>query len=171
MNTTELLTDAFGRVRELVTMATDGLGAAELAYRPDPDANSIAWLTWHLTRVQDDHVSELAEKEQAWTSENWFDRFAMPFQPAATGYGHSSDDVALVAPEGPEMLRGYHEMVSDRTLEYLAGIGPSDLGRIIDESWNPPVTVGVRLVSVISDNLQHAGQARYVRGMIERTLR
>jgi hypothetical protein len=38
---------------------------------------------------------------------------------------------------------------------------------VVDASWDPPVTLGVRLVSVISDDLQHAGQAAYLRGMIE----
>lgn len=170
MDTTDILSNAFDRVRELVTMAIQGSDAPALAYRPEPGANSIAWLTWHLTRVQDDHVSEIAGREQAWTSEGWFERFGLPFAPAATGFGHSSQEVAQVSPQGPELLAGYHQTVFDRTLAYLADTNPGDLTRIIDESYDPPVSVGVRLVSVISDNLQHAGQARYVRGIVERTL-
>jgi hypothetical protein len=38
----------------------------------------------------------------------------------------------------------------------------------VDDYWDPPVTLGVRLVSVISDDLQHAGQAAFIRGVIDR---
>lgn len=170
METADILSDAFGRVREIVTSVTTGLDAAALAYRPEPDANSIAWLTWHLTRVQDNHVSDITGQEQAWTDQDWFERFALPFPETATGFGHSSEEVARISPSGPELLAAYHQAVSERTLAYLAEIDAAELGRVIDESYDPPVTVGVRLVSVISDNLQHAGQARYLRGIVERTL-
>ena len=36
---------------------------------------------------------------------------------------------------------------------------------MVDEHWDPPVTAGVRLVSVIGDALQHLGQAAYVKGL------
>jgi hypothetical protein len=38
----------------------------------------------------------------------------------------------------------------------------------VDDYWDPPVTLGVRLVSIISDDLQHVGQAAFIRGVIER---
>jgi hypothetical protein len=168
MNTAEVLIDAFGRIRQLVEKSVEGLSPEDLTYRPDPAANSIAWLTWHLTRIQDDHVGEIVASEQAWTAAGWADRFGLPFDVAATGYGHSSEDVAAVRPQNPDLLIGYHEAVWSNTMTYLGAMGPNDLDRIIDESYDPPVSVGVRLVSVISDNIQHGGQARYVRGMLER---
>jgi hypothetical protein len=168
MHVREILTEAYGRIRSLVDQATEGLDSEALAFRPEADSNSIAWLVWHLTRIQDDHVSEIAGREQGWISEEWYARFGMPANPSNTGYGHTSEQVAGVRPEGPEVLQGYHHAVSDRTLEYLTTIDADELDRIIDDSYDPPVSVGVRLVSVVSDNLQHAGQARYVRGIIDR---
>lgn len=168
MHTREVLADAFTRIREVVHAATDGLDADGLAYRPEPDANSIAWLVWHLTRIQDDHVAEIAGREQAWTDEGWHVALGLPFAPTDTGFGHTSQQVAEVQPRGPEPLVGYHEAVIDRTLAYLATVEPDDLDRVIDRSWDPPTTMGVRLVSVLSDNLQHAGQARYLRGIVDR---
>jgi hypothetical protein len=168
LHTRDVLADAFGRIREVLHQAAEGLDRQGLAFRPEAHANSIAWLGWHLTRIQDDHVSEIAGREQAWISEGWYGRFGMPPDPSNTGYGHSSVQVAGVRPEGPGVLLGYHDAVSDRTLGYLATIDAEELDRIIDRSYHPPVSVGVRLVSVISDNLQHAGQARYVRGIVDR---
>jgi hypothetical protein len=167
VRTDELLIDSFGRVHELVGRIVDGLGPDELAFRPDAGANTIAWLIWHLTRVQDDHIADAAGRPQVWTAQGWADRFGLPFDDDATGYGQSPDEVArVVAP--PDLLVGYHEAVHRLTLEYVTGIGEAELDRIIDERWDPPVSVGVRLVSVIGDALQHAGQAAYVRGLAER---
>ena len=168
MQTGEVLTDAYSRVRELVHQSVEGLDGEGLAFRPEPDANPIGWLVWHLTRIQDDHLSEIAGREHAWTTAGWAESFGMPADPGNTGYGHSSEQVAEVRPEGPAVLLGYHDAVADRTLEYLATVDAEELDRIIDRSYDPPVSVGVRLVSVISDNLQHAGQARYLRGIIDR---
>lgn len=164
MQAQEVLADAYARIRG----AVEGLDHHGLTYRPDADANSIAWLAWHLTRIQDDHVAEIAGREQAWTAEGWYESFGLPFGPADTGYGHTSDEVGAVRPDTPDLLQGYHDAVAERTLAYLASIDAHELNRVIDRSYDPPVTVGIRLVSVIGDDLQHAGQARYLRGLVER---
>ncbi|MBW3602669.1 MAG: DinB family protein [Actinobacteria bacterium] len=168
METSEVLSDAFERVREGVRRVTEGLDAAALAHRPDPDANSIAWLVWHSTRIQDDHVSQIAGQGQTWITDGWADRFDLPLDPADTGFGHSSGQVGAVVAGGPDLLVGYHEAVARRTLRYVATLDAAELDRIVDDRWDPPVSVGVRLVSVIADGLQHLGQAGYVRGMVER---
>lgn len=164
----EVMVEAYGRIAEIVRRAVDGLDADGLAFRPDPDANSIAWLVWHLTRIQDHHVSQLAGRDQAWIADGWAGRLGMSADPEDTGYGHTSTQVAAVRPAGQEALIGYHGAVAARTAEYLATLDGDELDRIADRSYDPPVTVGVRLVSVLSDNLQHAGQARYLRGIIDR---
>ncbi len=166
MRTAELLADAFARIREVVHQVSEGLSAEQLAYRPGPDANSIGWLIWHLTRVQDDHVSEVAGAEQAWTSAGWADRFALPFGREATGWGQSSAEVGAVQVASPDLLTGYHDAVHAQTLAFLATVTDASLDAIVDERWDPPVSLGVRLVSVICDDLQHVGQAAYLRGIL-----
>ncbi|MGH3448658.1 MAG: mycothiol transferase [Nocardioidaceae bacterium] len=168
MTSADLLNDAFERVRRTVHLAVSDLTPEQLAYRPDADANSIAWLVWHLTRIQDDHIADAAGIPQVWTSAGWDDRFGLPFDQQDTGYGHDTADVAAVAPESGEHLIGYHDAVHDQTISYVRDLTDADLPRIVDERWDPPVTLGVRLVSVIGDNMQHAGQAAYVRGLVER---
>jgi Protein of unknown function (DUF664) len=164
----DLLMDAFGRIRALVHGVVEGLEPAKLALRVEDDANTIAWLVWHLTRVQDDHVADVAGADQAWTANGWADRFGLPFDVADTGFGHSPDDVAQVRVDDPDLLAGYHDDVHARTVKYLQTVTPQDLDRVVDEAWDPPVTLGVRLVSVIGDDLQHVGQAAFVRGIVER---
>ena len=160
--------DAFERIQGVTHRAVEGLSPEFLHFRPDGQANSIAWLVWHLTRIQDDHIATAAGTEQRWTDAGWYERFALPFDPADFGYGHSSDDVAAVRVPAGDLLLEYHDTVHEQTVRFVDPLTPPDLDRIVDERWDPPVTLGVRLVSVISDNLQHAGQAAYVRGLAER---
>jgi uncharacterized damage-inducible protein DinB len=157
-----LLVDAFNRVRELVEELADGLTEDDATFRPAPGANTVGWLLWHLARVQDDHVAGLAAVEQAWP--HWRERFGLPFSDWATGYGQSPDEVAAVRVSG-ELLAGYHADVHALTLAYLESITADELARVVDTHWDPPVTAGVRLVSVVGDVLQHLGQAAYVRGL------
>jgi uncharacterized damage-inducible protein DinB len=168
MTSAELLADAFGRIRRAVHQAVDGLTAEQLAFRVDPGANSIAWLVWHLTRIQDDHVAGVAQAEQVWTARGWVERFGLPFDPRDTGYGHQAGEVAAVRVDSGELLAGYHDAVHEQSIRYVERLGDADLARIVDRSWDPPVTLGVRLVSVIADDLQHAGQAVFVRGILLR---
>ena len=165
MDFNDLLVDAFGRIHDAVHGAVTGASGATLAYRPDAEANSIAWLVWHLTRIQDDHVADVAGVEQRWTADGWYERFALPFPPEAHGYGHTSADVGQVDVDGA-LLRGYYDAVHDVTIGYVGGLDASALDRIVDERWDPPVSLGVRLVSVVADDLQHVGQAAYVRGLL-----
>ena len=167
MRSADLLADAFGRIREVVHEAVDGLPADRLVVRPDGQANSIAWLIWHLTRVQDDHVADAARSQQAWMAGGWAARFGLPFDVADTGYGHGPGEVAAVRVASGELLTGYHDAVFEQTTRYVRGLADADLDRVVDKRWDPPVTLGVRLVSVISDDLQHAGQAAYLRGLSE----
>jgi hypothetical protein len=161
----QILIDAFGRVRGLVTDLTDGLSDEVATYRPDPGANSIAWLIWHLTRGQDHQVADLAQLEQVWP--RWRERFGLPFDKWATGYGQGPKDVAAVRVSG-DLLGEYHRDVHELTLRYLDGLTAQELDRIVDTRWDPPVTAAVRLVSVIGDTMQHLGQAAYVRGLAQR---
>ena len=168
MECKDLLIDAFGRINNSMHLCLAGLTPDQLVYRPDEQANSIAWLAWHLTRVQDDHVSDLAGRPQAWVAEGWHARFDRPADAADTGFGHTVDQVEAVRPASARILLDYFDVVHLSSLEYLREIRSNDLDRVLDEpQWDPRPTVGVRLVSVVDDCLEHAGQIAYVRGLLE----
>jgi uncharacterized damage-inducible protein DinB len=163
-----VLTDAFDRIREAVHEVVDDLTPELLDRQPAGGTNTVSWLVWHLTRVQDDHVAGAAGLEQVWSGQGWHERFGLTLPPFDTGYGHAPHDVAAVRVTDGRLLTGYHDAVHAQTIRYLAGLKAVDLDRIVDEAWTPPVTLGVRLVSVVADDLQHVGQAAYVRGMLGR---
>jgi uncharacterized damage-inducible protein DinB len=166
-STSELFLDAFGRVRDTVHDALDGLPIEGVTFRPDRSANSVGWLVWHLARVQDDHVTGVAGVEQRWTAEGWDTRFALPFDRLETGYGQDADEVGAVVADAA-LLVAYYDAVHSATEEYVRTLGDADLDRVVDTRWDPHVTLGVRLMSVVADDLEHAGQAAYVRGLFER---
>ncbi|MEU5591904.1 DUF664 domain-containing protein [Streptomyces sp. NPDC020298] len=165
MHARDILIDGFGRIQEEVHAVLDGLGPDELHARPDPAANSVAWLVWHLTRVQDDHVADAFDLDQVWLSQGWEKRFGLDLPRHDTGYGHSPAKVAKVRVDAADLLTGYYDAVHEQTLGVLRDLPAKDLERIVDERWDPPVSLGARLVSVLSDDLQHIGQAAYARGL------
>ncbi|MDQ1722914.1 MAG: hypothetical protein QOI26_2648 [Pseudonocardiales bacterium] len=165
----QLLVDGYDRIRQVVEETVTGLSPAQLAFAPEPGSNSIGWLVWHLTRIQDDHVADVAGAEQVWTAGGWYEEFALPFDSSETGYGQRPEQVNAVRPRSAQMLIDYHQAVFERSRQFLAGLSEFDLARVVDDSWDPPVTLGVRLVSVLSDDLQHAGQAAYLKGLLSRT--
>jgi len=166
VDVTALLLDLYGRVPPLVDEVVDGLTLAQVLERPTPDANPIAWLVWHMARVQDAQISELIERDQLWVTDGWAPRFGLEPDPSNHGYGHTSADVAKVRPEAPSVLLEYLAAADGRTRTMLESCTADGLNRVVDRSFDPPVTLGVRLISVADDCLQHTGQAAYVRGLL-----
>jgi len=166
MDTASLLLELYGRIPPLAAHAVDGLNDEQLIRAPEPGANTVGWLVWHLARVQDHHVAELLATEQVWVGGDWARRTGLEPDPSNTGYGHSAEEVASVRPESPEVLLDYLHEVQGRTTAMLERLAPDELDRVVDERWDPPVTLGVRLVSIADDSLQHAEQAAYVRGLL-----
>lgn len=161
-----LLLEFYGRVPPIAEGAVDGLTADQLVMAPAPGANTIGWLVWHLTRVQDHHVAELFDAQQIWTTGDWAARCGLEPDPSNTGYGHGPEEVLSVRPDAPDALLGYLGAVHERSCRLLEGVSPDELDRVVDSRFDPPVTMGVRLVSIADDCLQHGGQAAYVRGLL-----
>ncbi len=164
MSANALLVDGFGRIREVVHDVLDGLTQEDLDFRLDGSANSIGWLVWHLTRVQDDHIAGVAGLEQVWLAQGFQERCGLPLDPADIGYGHDRDQVAVVR-LSRDLLSSYHDATYEQTTSFLGSLSDADFATIVDRRWDPPVTMAVRLVSVLADDLQHAGQAAFIKGL------
>jgi len=164
---TALLVDAFDRLPDLAREAVAGLDVDALTWRPDPRANTLAWLVWHTARGQDAQVADLAGTDQAWTADGWDGRADLPFPADEIGYGQDPEEVGRVRLDA-DLLVGYLEAVTLRTRGFLEGLDEGRLDDVVDEAWDPPVTVGARLVSILEDCVQHVGQAAYLRGLLDR---
>jgi len=165
----QLITDLFLRISQALEQALEGLSVEDLNQRPRPDCNSIGWLAWHLTRSHDRNLSELAGEEQLWTRDGWLARFGRAADPAETGFGHSVEDAAAFQSPGRQLLLEYHRAVVERLKHYVSStLSETELER---ESYSPTFgntrIVRARLAGVISEGLQHVGQAAYVRGLLK----
>lgn len=164
----EVLEDGYNRIPEFLENVLTGLSREELDWQPRQDCNSIGWLVWHLTRQQDAQVSSLMGEEQLWTKEKWHSRFNRPADPEDMGFGHTPEQVeAFQSPDARTFLE-YNRAVVNRTKQYFLNLSKEDLDQELDEPWfQPTPTVGVRLISILDDSVKHAGQAAYVRGLIQ----
>ena len=164
-----LITDFFVRIAEELERVLNGLTMDELNQMPNSDGNSIGWLAWHLTRSHDRNISELAGEKQLWIKDNWHARFNRAPDPTETGVGHSSEDIAAFrSPDGKTLLE-YHRAVLEIAKRYISGtLSETDLKREVESpTLRNVATVRVRLVGIISEGLQHVGQAAYVRGLLQ----
>jgi len=168
MDAAALLVEVYGRLPHLAHEAVDGASLDELTTPPATGANTIAWLVWHSARVLDDHVGDVMGTEQLWSEGIWPARYGLEPDPSDTGYGHTAAQVLAVRPASPADLTGYLDEVQAHSVAWLTTLTAGDLDRIVDTRWDPPVTLGVRLVSVADDCLQHLGQAAYARGLLGR---
>ena len=161
----QLLLNVFERASVILEKALEGLTQDDLNYLPNQDCNSIAWLTWHLTRVQDSAISSLIGKEQLWIVEKWYSKFSRNPDPNDRGNGHNSEDVSNFQSPDSKTLLEYYYAVLKQTKEYIDKLSIVELGREIDNPRNP--TVGLRLAGIINDNIQHVGQIAYLHGMLK----
>lgn len=164
MKINEFTADALERVHVFMALAFDDLTQEQLWYRPAPEANSIAWVGWHLTRGLDRRVSDMDRGEQTWIEGRWFDKFGLPPNPTDYGIGHTKEQVDTVRPPDCATILGYYDAVYQRALAFLASPEADDHDRVLEDSGN---TVAVEMVGMVAGNLQHIGQVGYIRGLIE----
>ena len=81
MEAAGLVVDALDRVCAMVREALKDLTPEELLAPPKPH---IAWLAWHIARVQDVNFAGLLDRPQLWIADGWHRRFNMPPDPETT---------------------------------------------------------------------------------------
>jgi len=170
MTTLEMLIDVLSRSRERFDRAFDGVTLEQANTRPAPDLapriDSLTWLAWHTAREQDLQIAALAGAPEVWTSQGWVDRFNLDLPRDSMGYGHTPEEAARVHVTDLSLLLGYLDQATEATIAYVRSLTPDVLNDVIDTHWTPYVTRGVRVVSIIDDAAQHAGQAAYIQGML-----
>lgn len=167
MEAAGLVSDALGRVGQMVRVALKDLSPEEMLAPPKPH---IAWLAWHIARVQDTNFSGLLDRPQLWIADGWHRRFAMPPDPRDYGSGHrqTCEQVDAFTCTDKPLLLAYHDAVFEQTKNYLATVANADLNRVLNEpQYSPLPTLSIRLASVINCNTRHAGQIEYLRGLVK----
>src|SRR5690625_791111 len=159
MDARDILTDAASRPLAAIRAVAELITPGNLNAHPGGHDNSIAWLLWHMGREIDVQVAHLAGTEELWTASGYAEQLGITEE--GIGYGHTPAQARAVTARDPHPLLDYLTAATAALQEYLASLDPSALGEVIDSDWDPPVTRGTRLVSIIDDAAQHAGQVGY----------
>lgn len=165
MNVADILADAASRVPAQAASVLAGISQETLHAMPN-GANSIAWLIWHAARQLDLQLADLTSQPQVW-EDGWSERLGVPRGSKEIGFGDGPDDVEALRIADPEALEAYLKEAVDAYVAYVRTLSETDLDVVIDTSWDPHVTRGVRLVSLVDDATVHLGQAAYARGVVE----
>lgn len=167
MDSTDLFVDAAHRPLDTVGTVLAGIDTEALHARPLGRGNSIAWLVWHAGRQMDAQLAHLATTDQVWTAGDWATRLGIDRGPREIGFGDTAEKVAALKVADPDLLQDYYRTVTGALTDYVAGLSPADLDQVVDTHWDPPVTRGARLISIIDDAVTHVGQAAYARGLVQ----
>lgn len=165
MDAIEVLSE-FARRPIEAAQALPNLSPEQLTTHPANHPNSVAWLLWHTGREVDVQLSHLCGAVELW--EGYRQRFGLGDLGDTIGYGHSAEEASGILVSHHSLLVEYVEATLNALIDYVGGLTETELDEIIDESWDPPVSRGARLVSIIDDAAQHLGQAAYVAGALTR---
>ena len=164
----EMLSGAYAGVLRTLEYTLEGLSVADINWQPKPDCNSIGWLAWHPTRFQDMQISDFMGEEQLWIKDGWYKKWGRKADPKESGGGMKPTDLAKFKSPDAKTVLGYHKAVLERSQKYFPTMKKAALDKVMEGlPFKPPPTVGAMLIIILSDSLQHAGQASYVRGMLQ----
>ena len=166
MDARNVLCEAANRPAAEAKALIDTLPEGALNAHAGGHTNSIAWLLWHAGRQMDAQLAQLNGEPQVWHSQGFNSRFNLGELGDTVGYGHTAEQARAVVVEDAALLVEYLGATTAALSEYIAGLSEADLDDVIDTSWTPHVTRGVRLVSMIDDAAQHVGQAAYAAGIL-----
>lgn len=143
--------------------ALEDLTPMEVRWQPTLHTNHIAWLVWHMARVEDAWVSRLRRGPQVWKADGWADRFRMA--PVSAGNGQTIEEVRAL-PESPLTdLMAYCDAVRAVTHQYLQQATDADLSRQYPRPRGGTVTGSWVLGHLLVEESQHLGQVALLRGM------
>ncbi len=165
MNAAELLVEFASRPLD-AARALPRLSPEQLNSHPAGHPNSIAWLLWHSGREVDVQVAELTGGAGVW--EQYRERFGLGEVGESLGYGHTREQAAAVRVEDHQLLIDHLGAALTSLQDCARGLPEEELDEVVDDSWDPPVTRGVRMASIIDDAIAHVGQAAYAAGALTR---
>ena len=165
MSVKEFIREAMQLTRKDLLDNIRDLTAEELAWRPAPHSNSIGFLAWHITRVEDGWIQRpIQRKLHLWVADKWAERFGMPEEQRDMGYGYTVEQLQAFKTPSLELLLGYSQAVRDATLAFLDTWDPASDAIEVRAPWGT-MTVATTFQQLIWELNQHGGQIAYVKGI------
>ncbi len=144
-----------------LTEALDGLTQEEAAWSPGVECNSITFILWHLSRVEDFFVNRVIQRQkELYEAENWQEKLGTPVK----AYQYTVEELQAWPAPKLEVLREYANSVREKTLALIQSIPPEKLSELARPD-RPPDTIGGILGRISTEIAMHVGQIAYLRGV------
>ena len=163
MEAKELILKSLEQSQRFLTNALDGLTQEEAAWSPSPECNSIAFILWHMTRVEDFFVNRIIQREtELYEAEGWREKLGTPAKDS--GYEYTVEQLQAWPAPKLETLQGYAISVREKTLAFLKAMPPEKLSEVPRPDRSPD-SIGDTLGRISTEIALHVGQICYLRGM------
>ena len=146
--------------------AVDRLSPAEMAWTPNDQCSSIAFLVWHYGRTLDRWLhTRIKSDAQLWEN-GWAEKMdRISADPNDTGYGYTPEQLQAFQAPGAAPLLEYVAMVHQEGIDYLESLSEADFDEInLPNPRGGIITLGVMFQQLIWEFNQHGGQIAYLRG-------
>jgi uncharacterized damage-inducible protein DinB len=161
----EAIRSALEEYLDALRKVIDGLTLAEARWQPTPHTNHIAWLVWHMARVEDVWVNRrLGGSAEVWVADGWASRFGMDSESA--GAGQTIEQVRAMPDVSLSDLMAYFDAVRALTRQYFDRVTEEDLSRTYEHSKLGTVTGTWVVGHLLVKEAQHTGQVALIRGMM-----
>ena len=162
MDAKELISRSLEQSGGYLTKALDGLTQEEAAWSPGAECNSITFILWHMTRVEDFFVNRVIQREkELYEAEGWQEKLGTPIK--ASRYSAKE----LQAWKAPQLddLRNYANAIREKTLTFLQSATPEKLSEEVVRPNRPTDSVIGILGRISRETALHARQITYLRGV------
>ena len=161
METKELILSSLGQSQGYLTGALDGLTQEEAVWSPGPECNSIAFILWHMTRVEDFFVNRVLQRgQELYVAEGWQEKLGTPDK----AFQFTVEELQAWPVPRMEFLRGYVDSVRQKTLAFIESSPPEKMSELARPD-RPPDTIGAILGRMSTETALHVGQIAYLRGV------
>ncbi len=163
MEAKEMITLSLDQAQEYLDMALDGLTQEEAAWSPGPESNSIAFIFWHIARVEDFFVNRVIQRlGEVYSADGWVDKLGTPAK--GTGFQYTLEQLRDWPVPKIEVLREYAGSVRGKTLSFIRDLAPEKLSEVPRPEQSPD-SIGETLRHITTEIGLHIGQIYYLRGM------
>ena len=163
MEAKELIVRSLEESQGFLNRVLDGLTQEEVAWTPKAHCNSIAFILWHLGRVEDIWINRvIRHEEEAYEAEGWQEKLGTPA--GESGARYTLEQLQAWPVPKLEIIRGYANSVREKTKAFLQSLTPEKLSEVANLGRSSD-TIGAILGHLITEIALHVGQVGYLRGL------
>ena len=163
MEAKEMILKSLEQSQGYLATALDGLTQEEVSWSPGVECNSIAFILWHMTRVEDFFVNRVIRRQtELYEAEGWREKLGIPA--GGTGYHYTVEQLQAWPVPKLEVLRGYTNSVREKTLAFLQSVTAEKLSEVARPDRSSD-TIGALLSRASTEIALHVGQIAYLRGV------